>query len=296
MLIKRWLSSLVDRATALVVVVILVVSLTVMLVGGLLSQRELEQQAEEQVESIAALVSYELDDKLSMRLSIVSHLATNLTMTERVFRDRAELLLARQAALSYLFDGLFILDADGFLQAETQPPGLPKGLDLSTREYFERISTLMTPIISEPYISSYEGKPAVMIGAPVFNHDQRFIGMIGGVMLLEGEHILKKFGNIRFAQTGYIGIATRSGTTLVNGRIGQFMVPLRSENPILIQAMDGFEGTAKTDNGDGDVTIMSVRQLDQAPWFVAAVWPAKEAFAPIGRLAAWAVGWPGRCC
>ena len=279
-----------NRATALVVAVILVVALTVMLVGGLLSQRELEQQAKAQVESIAALVSYELDDKLAMRLNIVSHVATNLTMTELVFRDRAGLLLSRQAELLGLFDGLFILDAEGRLQAENPSIGLPKGLDFSTREYFERISTLMTPIISEPYVTSYEGKPGVMIGAPVFNHDQRFIGIIGGVMLLEGEHILKKFGNIRFAQTGYIGIATRSGTTLVNGRSGQFMVPLRSENPILIKAMKGFEGTAKTDNDDGDVTIMSVRQLDQAPWFVAAVWPTKEAFAPIGRMAS-GLGW-----
>jgi len=284
-LIKRWLGSLVNRATALVAVVILVVALTVMLVGGLLSQRELEQQAKAQVESIAALVSYELDDKLSMRLNIISHVATNLTMTELVFRDRAELLLSRQTELLHLFDSLFILDAEGLLQAEFPRIGLPKGLDFSTREYFKRISTLMTPIISEPYISSYEDKPVVMIGAPVFNHDQRFIGVIGGVMLLEDEHILNKFGNIRFAQTGYIGIATHSGTTLVNGRSGQFMVPLRAENPILIQAMGGFEGTTKTDNGDGDVTIMSVRQLDQAPWFVAAVWPTKEAFAPIGRIA-----------
>lgn len=284
MLIKHWLGSLVNRATAMVVVVILVVALTVMLVSGLLSQRELEQQAKAHVESIAALVAYELDDKLSMRLNIISQVATNLTMTEQVFRDRAELFLSRQTELLHLFDSLFILDAEGLLQAESPNIGLSKGLDLSTREYFDRISTLMTPIISEPYVSSDDGKPAVMIGAPVFNHDQRFIGMIGGVMLLEGEHILKKFGNIRFAKTGYIGIATPSGTTLVNGRAGQFMVPLRSENTILMQAMDGFEGTAKTDNGDGDVTIMSVRQLDQAPWLVAAVWPIKEAFAPIGRM------------
>jgi diguanylate cyclase (GGDEF)-like protein/PAS domain S-box-containing protein len=289
-LIKRWLGSLVNRATVLVVGVILVVALTVILVGGLLSQRELEQQAKAQVESIAALVSYELDEKLAMRLNIVSQVANNLTMTELVFRDRAELLLSRQTELLGLFDGLFILDAEGRLQAENPSIGLPKGMDFSAREYFERISTLMTPVISEPYVSSYEGKPGIMIGAPVFNHNQRFIGIIGGVMLLEGDHILKKFGNIRFAQTGYIGIATRSGTTLVNGRNGQFMVPLRAENPVLMNAMEGFEGTSKTDNGDGDATIMSVRQLDQAPWFVAAIWPTKEAFAPIGRMAR-GLGW-----
>lgn len=102
MLIKHWLGSLVNRATAMVVVVILVVALTVMLVSGLLSQRELEQQAKAHVESVAAVVAYELDDKLSMRLNIISQVATNLTMTEQVFRDRAELFLSRQTELLHL--------------------------------------------------------------------------------------------------------------------------------------------------------------------------------------------------
>ncbi len=283
-MVRDWFRSLVNRAVALVIAIILVVALTVMLVGGWLSQRELEQQANAQVATIAALVADELDDKLSRRLETISHVAANLTMSELVFRNRAGLLLSREVALSHLFDGLFLLDAEGRLLAESPALGLPLGLDVSDREYFKSVSTLLTPTISEPYVSNHEGKPVIVVGAPVFNHDQRFIGMIGGAMLLEGTHILQKFGSIRFAQRGYLGIATRSGMTLVNGRNGQYMVPLRIENPILEQAMNGFEGTGKTHNGDGEATIMSVRQLAQAPWFVAAVWPAQEAFASVARV------------
>lgn len=283
-MIRAWFRSLVNRAVALVIAVIMIVAVTVMLVGGWLSQRELEQQASAQVASIAILVADELDDKLARRLDTISHVAAELTMSELVFRNRAALLLSREVALSHLFDGLFLLDADGELLAESPTLGLPVGLNVSDRDYFKSVSTLLTPTISEPYLSIHQGQPVIVVGAPVFNHDQRFIGMIGGAMLLEGPHMLQKFGSIRFDQTGYLGIATRSGITLVNGRTGQFMVPLRVENPLLQQAMNGFEGSGTTENGDGEATIMSVRQLAQAPWFVAAVWPAEDAFAPVARV------------
>jgi len=81
-LIKRWLGSLVNRRSLWSLLCILVVALTVH-AGWVvcLSQRELEQQAEVQVESIAASsVPNELDDKIVHALNIVSPLAENLTM------------------------------------------------------------------------------------------------------------------------------------------------------------------------------------------------------------------------
>ena len=43
-----------------------------------------------------------------------------------------------------------------------------------------RISSTLTSVISEPYISNYQDKPAIMVAAPIFDHRQRFIGVIGG--------------------------------------------------------------------------------------------------------------------
>ena len=284
-MIKRWFGSLVNRAVVLVILVILLSALVVTIAGSMLSQNELERQAKAQVATMARLVAGELDDKLSLRLETLSHVAESFTMEKTALDARARILIRQQTALQHLFDGLYLIDADGKILAEYPEAYELTGLDVSKREYFQDVSRHLTPVISEPYVSLYHDKPAVMIAAPLFDHRQKFLGMIGGAILLKGENFMKEFAGLRIGKTGYLGIATRSGVTLTHGRTEEVMVPVRVENPVLKDAMGGFEGTRQTRNALGENTIMSVQQMDQVPWFVAAVWPAKEAFAPITRMA-----------
>lgn len=284
-MIKRWFGSLVNRAVALVIIVIVLSALVVTVAGSLLSRGELEQQAKTQVQTIAQLVASDLDDKLARRLETISHVADSFTMDEAVLNARAKILIRQQTALQHLFDGLYIVDAAGKVLAEYPEAYEQTGLDISQRDYFQDVSKRFTPVISEPYESNYQGKPAVMIAAPVFDHRQRFIGMIGGALLLSGENFMEEVATVQIGKTGYLGVATRSGVTLAHGRTENVMVPVRVENPVLRDAMEGFEGTRKTNNSEGEQTIMSIRQMDQVPWFVAAVWPAREAFAPTTRMA-----------
>lgn len=285
MLIKRWFGSLVNRAVALVIVVILLSTLVVTVAGSLLSRGELEQQARNQVETIARLVAGELDDKLAQRLKTLNHVAQSFTMDVEAFESRARVLIRQQTALQHFFDGIYLIDRDGRVIAEHPQAFEQTGLDVSQREYFQAASSYLTPVISEPYVSNYQDQPAVMIAAPVFDHQRQFIGVLGGAIRLEGKNFMEEYGNVRIGKTGYLGIATRSGVTLAHGRSGEVMAPVRVENPVLRDAMEGFEGTRQTRNGVGSATIMSVQQMVQVPWFVAAVWPAREAYAPITRLA-----------
>jgi len=282
-LIKRWFGSLVNRAVALVVGAIILTALLVTVAGTLLSQSELEQQARSQVETIASLVARELDEKLALRLEALSHVAQSLTMSEQVLYERARVLVRRQTALQHLFDGIYLVDASGKVLAEHPEAFGQTGLDISGREYFQRVSSMLTPVISEPYISNYRDRPAIMVSAPVFDHRQRFIGMIGGAILLDGENFMSEFINLQIGKTGYLGVATRSGVTVAHGNGVDAMTPVRVANPVLQDAMEGFEGTAQTRNREGEATIMSVQQMSQVPWFVVAVWPSREAYAPITR-------------
>ncbi|AOY89277.1 diguanylate cyclase [Marinobacter salinus] len=284
-MIKRWFGSLVNRAVALVVVAIVLSALMVTIAGSLLSQGELEQQAEIQVETIARLVAGELDDKLALRLEALNHVAESFTMDETAFSARAKILIRQQIALQHLFDGLYLIGASGQVLAEYPEAFRQTGLDISHRGYFRDVSQRLTPVISEPYAANYEESPTIMIAAPVFDHRQKFIGMIGGAILLKGENFMEEFASIHVGKTGYLSVATRSGVALAHGRTGEVMVPVRVENPVLRDAMEGFEGTRPTRNDSGDKTIMSVQQMAQVPWFVAAEWPAREAFAPITRMA-----------
>ncbi len=284
-LIRRWFGSLVNRAVALVVVVIVLSALLVTVAGALLSRAELERQALGQVDTIAALVAGELNDKLALRLETLNQVAQGLTMSAHSLDARARLLVRRQTALQYLFDGIYLINESGQVLAEYPESFQQTGLNVSDREYFRRVSSTLAPVISEPYISNYQDKPAVMVATPIFDHRQRFIGMIGGAIRLDGDNFMKEFINLRIGETGYLGVATRSGVTVAHGRSGRPMAPVRVANPVLRDAMEGFEGTLQTRNGDGEATIMSVRQMTQVPWFVAAVWPSREAYAPITRTA-----------
>ncbi|WP_136630409.1 sensor domain-containing diguanylate cyclase [Marinobacter salsuginis] len=283
MMIRKWLGSLANRAVALVIVAIILTASLVTVAGFLLSRSELEQQARNQVETIATLIAGELDDKLALRLEALNHVAQNLTMSSEVLDARARVLVRRQTALEHLFDAVYLIDENGLVIAENPEDYRQTGLNVSDREYFRRISSTLTPVISEPYISNYQEKPAIMVAAPIFDHRQRFIGVIGGAIALDGNNFLDQFINIRIGSTGYLGVATRSGFVVVDQRDHQPMAPVRVANPVLRDAMEGFEGTLETRNSNGEKTIMSVQQLTQVPWFVSASWPAREALAPITR-------------
>jgi diguanylate cyclase (GGDEF)-like protein/PAS domain S-box-containing protein len=139
-------------------------------------------------------------------------------------------------------------------------------------------------MISEPFISVYRDKPAIMMTAPIFDHRKRFIGVIAGGVLLQGNNFMTKSSSVDVGKTGYVTVATRNGIVLAHGLTGESMVPVHVESPEVRAAMDGFEGAVRSRNSGDIETIVAVRQLSQVPWYVSAVWPVKEAFGPAYRL------------
>lgn len=283
MLIKRWFGSLVNRAVVFVVLVILLSAVAVTIAGSVASYSELKEQAETQVATIADLVATDLDNRLAQRRGVLSHVAEGLTMEADVFETRAPLLARRQVALQHLFDGVFFFDASGNVLAEYPDTYGLAGRDVRHRDYFRLTSSQLTPLISEPFRSYLGDQPVIMVTAPVFDHRKKFIGMLGGAIALDGS-FLEEASKVRVGRSGYVGVGTRNGITVVHGARESIMAPIPEENPALLRAMEGFEGTVQVTNSRGMDTIISVRQLSQVPWFVAAVWPAEEAYAPVGRI------------
>lgn len=283
-MLRQWFASLVNRAVAFVSVSILVAAVTVTIVNSIASRHELESQAKAQVDTLAGVIAGELDNKLAERFDVLTHVVADFAMEEAVFRDRAQLLLNRQIAMRHLFDAFYLFAADGEVIAEYPRDYQQTGLNASNREYFKQTSDQLTALISEPFRASHQDLPAIMMTAPIFDHRKRFIGVIGGAIVLTSDNFLGEIADIRVGKTGYVGVASRAGLTLAHGREQEIMQPLPLSNRTLMAAMQGFEGTAYTNNSNGVGTVMAVRQMDQAPWFVAVVWPEDEAFAPVARL------------
>ncbi|WP_404366609.1 diguanylate cyclase domain-containing protein [Marinobacter sp.] len=280
---KRWFDSLKNRAVTLVVVAVVLTAVTVTLVNSFVSRQELEAEVRDQMTSLSGLIARELDAKLAKRFSMLSAVAEDLTMDELALTGRAKLLLDRQTTLRQMFNGLYLFDASGTVMAEYPQDGGLQGFDASQREYFRQTAQQMTTLISEPFMGRM-GRPLVIMTAPLFDHREKFIGAIGGTIYLGEEDFMGDLLRTRLGQTGYVAMGSRSGLTLVHPRENEVLKPLPASNEVLIDAMKGYEGVRLTTNSQGIVTLTAVRQLDQAPWFLAAVWPEQDALAPARRL------------
>ncbi|MDX1633686.1 MAG: diguanylate cyclase [Marinobacter sp.] len=278
----RWFDSLVNRAVTLVVLVVILTAIAVTLVNSHLGREELESQVREQMTTLSSLVARELDAKLSTRFQTLTSVASEMNMEAVTLEGRAKLLLDRQIALRHLFNALYLFDASGQVIAEYPGAGLV-GFDAGQRAYFKLTSSQMTTLISEPFIAR-TGEPTIIITAPIFDSGQQFIGVLGGAIHLSEDNFMGGLLRTRLGEQGYIAVATRSGITLAHHRPDEVMAPAPRSNPAVAAALKGYEGVRFTRNSQGIRTMMAVRQLDQAPWFVAAVWPVTDAFAPVERL------------
>jgi hypothetical protein len=179
MLIKRWFASLVNRAVLFMVAGIILSTLAVVVFGSWVSRAELEAQTRQQVSTIAELVAGDLDARLARRRDTLAHVAQNLTVDQDVLESRGDVFVRRDIALQHLFDGVFLFAANGDLIASyPEFLGTP-GMNVSQRPYFAETSRQLTSVISQPFISGYRDKPALMMTAPIFDHRQRFIGVSG---------------------------------------------------------------------------------------------------------------------
>lgn len=284
-MIKRWFDSLVNRAVLLVVIFAGVSVLAITAIGTSLSRAELERMARSQVETTSALAARELDWKLSQRLDILTLLAEGAPASEVRLANGAMALLRSNRAVLQLFDATFVFSGTGELLAGTPADVFKPGFMATERPYFREVSRRLSPIISEPYQTALDGRPGVMMAVPLFDLNGRFIGMIGGLIFLDGGNFMREFADIRVGQTGFLRLITREGVILVDGSDDNRVMSTAGNNtPSLAQAMDGFEGTVRDHRGSGQDAIVAYRQMAQAPWFVAAVWPSKEAFLPANRL------------
>ena len=282
--IRQWFDSLVNRALVLVVVVILITAVTVTLINTLASRQELDEQARSSLVTVANLISGDLDDKIAERFKVLTATADGFTLNEPAFQSRAQFLLDRKVALQQLFDGVYLFDRNGKVIAEHPGAYGQVGRDASDRDYFQHTSQQLTALISAPFRNHYNQQPTVMMTTPIFDQKQRFIGVLGGAIVLGSNNFLGNASHVSLGKSGYAVVGSRAGLILADPSASAIMQPLPENNRALADAQRGFEGTRVTRNSAGVETLAAFHQMDQAPWFVVVAVPVAEAFAPVNRL------------
>ncbi|MGP4843101.1 diguanylate cyclase domain-containing protein [Marinobacter sp. 1Y8] len=282
--IQHWFDSLRNRAVGIVVLFVVLITVIATLVGIFAGQREIESQTRAQLETDAAIIAENIDDKLEQRFRAISSVAYSMTMNRESLLGRAQLMLDRQVALAGLFHRLYLVDAQGIIAAAYPASDRAQGFDVSDRDYFKLTSQQLTTLISEPFLTRDENEPVVIVTAPIFDFNKRMIAFVAGTIKLDEDSFLGQLSSVSIGKSGEVGVATRSGKILVGRGANHMMEPLPPGNIAFDDARNGGEGVRIARSSTGEKVLVAYRQLNAAPWFVGVSLPVKEALAPIDRL------------
>ncbi|MFE8071062.1 diguanylate cyclase [Marinobacteraceae bacterium S3BR75-40.1] len=263
-------------ASAILVTVGLVAS-----VGVWQGRQILEGQAQNNLRVMADLIARELDQKIDTRFDVITRAASNIRVSQASLSHLGPRIIARHTSLQALFDEVLLFDAAGELVAEY--PGKSRvGESFGDARFFQSVSRQLTTRISEPMRQQGDQQAVIYISAPVFDPQRRFLGVLSGGIKLRGTLLSDQLQTYQLGENGYIGVGTLSGLTVSHPDESLIMQPLPSSQP-LKEALRGREGVYHAMNVRGKPSLMVIRQLDAAPWFVGVVMPEAEAFRAFSR-------------
>ncbi|HIJ96165.1 MAG TPA: response regulator [Desulfuromonadales bacterium] len=247
-------------------------------------QRLLGEQQYSTVSLVAAQVNQELDDRLRMLEKIatdVSPALSDRSANVQYFFER------QQVFQSHFSGGTFVTRQDGAVIAEVFPA--PKRAS-RTHLYRDFIATVLKEgktSISRPLAGSALQAPTFVMATPVRDSRGDVIGVVAGVTDLSKPNFLDKITQYRYGEKGgYLLIAPQHNlivTATDKSRVMQ-PIPAHGINRMHDRYVIGFDGYGVAVNSRGINELSAAKHIPASGWFVVAVLPTEEVFAPVGAM------------
>ncbi len=174
---------------------------------------------------------------------------------------------------------------DGRILARNVAPPPDAIASLAGRDYFRRVLAEKKPVVSSPLASGIGGMPAVALSVPRVNKEGEVRLVVTCDLELTRQGIFGHLRELRPGGSGYLYMATRDRKIVLQpesmGLPGNG--PPEPADPPTLRAAGGFEGAFEDLDRLGRPALFSVKQIPSLGWFVAAVYPADEAYQPLQR-------------
>lgn len=235
--------------------------------------------AQNQLVMVTALAG-EIDKKLATAHEQLIAVTKRLPAAALNDADQAQNFLDGMYGMHRIFDRrLFLFTPQGKLLAES--PFLPgrRGRDFSFRPYFKKTVATGSPVISNPFASSVENNPTIMMTVPIFDAEGRLVAILSGAMDLLGKNFLQDLSKTTIGRSGYLHLIDgQSRLRIMHPDPDLILKTLPpGVNPLLEQAIAGFEGTGETVNSKGVRVVCSFKHLKTNDWILGANYPVAEA-------------------
>ncbi len=231
-------------------------------------------------------VAGSLDDKIEERLVALTRSTDSIPRDKLGDLAALEHHLQGKTALLTLFDDLYIFDASGTLLVDWPVKPGRRGLDMSSRDYIQKVHATLKPAISQPILGKATRQPIVVMAAPVLDENGKLLAIAAAVLNLYKPTLLGSLWNRKVGENGYFYIVSSERLMVSHPDKTRIMqpTPADSENPALARAFAGFEGTLEGTNSRGLQGLFTFKRLRSIDWIIASVIPSEEALRPISQI------------
>jgi diguanylate cyclase (GGDEF)-like protein/PAS domain S-box-containing protein len=277
--------SLKTRITLFSLIIFLFSIWALALYASQMLREDLERLSYEQQYSSVTLLAAQINDALSERIDALQTVAA--TIDPGMLADSTQLqnLLQARPVLQNLFNaGTYVTALDGIAIASLPLAIQRHGVNYLDRDYIADTLRTGTATIGHPVMGRTLNVPALGIGVPIHDPQGRIIGTLAGIIILDQSSFLDNVSRNRYGKTGGYSVVARAQRLVVTAtersRTMQ-AVSAPGSNALLDRAIAGEEGSSIYTNDVGVQMLASVKSIPIANWYLAALLPTTEAFAPI---------------
>ena len=284
-IIFRW-RSLKTRVTLFTLSFFLVGIWSLALYSSYTLQSDMKQALGEQQFSTITIIASDINNQLDDRLRTLEMIAAKITPTMLGNAASTQIFLESEISLKRLFNyGAVVTRLDNIAIAEVPIAGRI-GINYGDRDWI--IEALKgKKIVGKPVLGKNSNAPAFMMVVPIRDTKGKVIGVLTGATDLNKPNFISNIADYRYGKTGgYLLVSPQLRTIVYSTDKKRIMevLPAPGINPLLDRYIQGYEGSGVLVDQVGVEMLASVKSIPVAGWYVAALMPTEEAFAPIRTM------------
>ena len=276
-----------SRVTLLSLAVFLVSIWSLVMYAGYILRHDLKHLLGVQQLSTTTLLAEDVNHEIEFRLASLEQAAAVITPAIIGNPERLQECLQNRLILQNIFNGgMYAVGPDGTTLADIPRSTGRTGMNVSGKEWFVQALS-GAPAIGKPVIGRMLKVPVFTMAVPVRAGDGTVIGVLAGVVDLSRPSFLDKIAGNRYGITGdYLLVAPRHRLIVTSSDRRRVMeeLPAPGRVAVLDRFMQGHEGSEILRTPEGVETLMSVKRVPAAEWYVATLLPTDEAYAPMLAL------------
>ena len=251
-------------------------------------RQDMEALVSEQQFSTVSVVADSLNEEIQDRLTALESVASAIASSQLQKPAALQKYIDHLPLLKNYFNaGIVIYNVDGVAIADTHKSIGRIGTSFIDIETVADAIRLGKSSIGPPTVGKKLQTPVFGMTVPIRDELGKVIGGLTGVIDLRKQNFLDQVTQHGYGKTGgYVLVAPKQRliVTATDKSRAMEVLPGPGVSTLMDRFVEGFEGSGVSKNALGTEVLASAKGIPSTNWYLAAVLPTTEAFAPIHNM------------